>query len=117
MQCEIYSRIIWYASLAEIAVDIIYSHKYRKFYNKLIQEAGKDEGPFLSAILKRRCDPLPRRIYADWLDEHERSDEGEIWRNSQVRKKCAKKNCPEPVIADSTSDHCWKHLNARTLHP
>jgi uncharacterized protein (TIGR02996 family) len=50
--------------------------------------APSDESAFIRAVHARPLDPLPRLIFADWLDEHGRVAEA-AWLRSDIRAAAA----------------------------
>lgn len=58
--------------------------------------APSDESAFVRAVHARPLDPLPRLIFADWLDEHGRDTEA-AWLRADVRAAAAH---PEPAPED-----------------
>ena len=50
--------------------------------------ARSDESPFVRAVHARPLDPLPRLIFADWLDEHGRDAEA-AWQRADARAAAA----------------------------
>jgi uncharacterized protein (TIGR02996 family) len=52
----------------------------------------KEEIAFLRSIEEAPNDELPKKIYADWLDEHGRWTEARLWRHNQISESI-KQSC------------------------
>jgi uncharacterized protein (TIGR02996 family) len=54
-----------------------------------------DEADFLRAIIERPDDDLPRRVFADWLDEHGQPERAEF-----IRVQCELAGMPQSVACN-----------------
>jgi uncharacterized protein (TIGR02996 family) len=125
LQKELYESIKWYNNKNELYAKIYEGTLIpdycdtTDFIAEIVRWLDKetpqssDEAAFLNRIKNDPFDDLPKKIYADWLDDHGRYDEAQIWRKAKCPPKCERKGCNNPKANIALGDwarFCDYHL-------